>query len=114
MRAAVSKLASLQVGSARGSQPSGAPGARRAHFRKGGPWKATAFMAAAAVAVGLGSACGGDPPQIVDYAPQRNTVDVSTAAPIRITFDHDVDQASVNSRLHLVPSTQCIVRWIDG
>ena len=60
------------------------------------------------------TACGGDPPQIVDYGPQRNTIDVSTAAPIQITFDHDVDQASVNSRLHLVPATQGIVRWIDG
>ena len=71
-------------------------------------------MVAAAVAAGLLTACGGDPPQIVDYAPQRNTIDVSTAAPIRITFDHDVDQASVNSRLHLSPSTQGIVRWTDG
>ena len=37
------------------------------------------------------TACGGDPPQIVDYSPQRNSVEVSTAIPIRITFDHDVD-----------------------
>jgi len=74
-----------------------------------------AFLTTGAVlaAVGL-TACGGDPPQIVDYAPQRNTVDVSTAAPIRITFDHAVDQASVNSRLHLSPPAQGIVRWIDG
>ena len=60
------------------------------------------------------SACGGDPPQIVDYAPQRNTIDVSTAAPIRITFDHDVDQASVASRLHLAPATIGSVRWLSG
>src|SRR5436309_1063550 len=32
------------------------------------------------------SACGGDPPQIVDYSPQRNAVDVSTAAP-NVPFD---------------------------
>ena len=71
--------------------------------------------AAAAVVLGLGlTACGGDPPQIVDYAPQRNTIDVSTAAPIRITFDHDVDQASVAGRLHLAPSTIGSVRWISG
>jgi hypothetical protein len=60
------------------------------------------------------AACGGDPPQIVDYSPQRNTVDVSTAAPIRISFDHDVDQASVESRLHLAPATTGTVRWLNG
>jgi hypothetical protein len=60
------------------------------------------------------TACGGSPPQIVDYAPQRNTVDVSTAEPIRITFDHDVDQASVESRLHLNPSTTGEVEWVNG
>lgn len=59
-------------------------------------------------------ACGGDPPQIVDYSPQRNTVDVSTAVPIRITFDHDVDRDSVASRLHLNPSTTGSVRWLSG
>jgi hypothetical protein len=58
--------------------------------------------------------CGGDPPQIVDYSPQRNTVDVSTAAPIRITFDHDVDQASVESRLRLAPATTGSVHWTNG
>jgi hypothetical protein len=72
----------------------------------------------AAGAVGLSllaaTACGGDPPQIVDYSPERNTVDVSTAAPIRITFDHDVDQASVTSRLRLNPATIGSVRWLDG
>ncbi len=60
------------------------------------------------------NACGGDPPQIVDYSPQRNTIDVSTAAPIRISFDHDVDQPSVESRLHLAPATSGSVRWING
>ena len=57
------------------------------------------------------TACGGNPPQIVDYAPQRGMVDVSTAAPIKIAFDHDVDQASVESRLHLLPATTGTVRW---
>jgi Tol biopolymer transport system component len=59
-------------------------------------------------------ACGGDPPQIVDYAPQRGSIDVSTATPIKISFDHDVDRASVESRLHLVPVTPGDVRWING
>ena len=58
--------------------------------------------------------CGGSPPQIVDYSPQRNTTDVSTAAPIRIAFDHDVDQASVASRLHLSPATTGQVEWLNG
>jgi hypothetical protein len=51
------------------------------------------------------TACGGNPPQIVDYSPERGAKDVSTSAPIRITFDHDVDAQSVESRLHLVPAT---------
>jgi hypothetical protein len=90
---------------ARGREPAG----------EGGPSKASALFAAGAVVLSLGlTACGGDPPQIVDYAPQRNTIDVSTAAPIRITFDHDVDQASVASRLHLAPATIGSVTWING
>ena len=60
------------------------------------------------------SACGGSPPQIVDYSPQRNAVDVPTVAPVRITFDHEVDQASVASRLHLLPSTTGSVEWLSG
>ncbi|MEA2656819.1 MAG: Bacterial Ig-like domain, partial [Chloroflexota bacterium] len=50
------------------------------------------------------TACGGNPPQIVDYSPERGAKDVSTALPIRLTFDHDVDMQSVESRLHLVPA----------
>jgi Tol biopolymer transport system component len=56
-------------------------------------------------------ACGGSPPQIVDYSPQRGAVEVSTAAPIKIAFDHAVDQASVEGRLHLVPATDGVVHW---
>ena len=59
------------------------------------------------------TACGGNPPQIVDYSPQRGSVNVSTADPIRITFDHAVDQASVEARLHLLPATNGTVRWIS-
>jgi len=57
------------------------------------------------------TACGGNPPQIVDYSPQRNTVDVSTAAPVTITFDHDVDRSSVEGRLRLVPATDGQLNW---
>lgn len=60
------------------------------------------------------TACGGNPPQIVDYSPARGSVDVSTAAPIHLSFDHDVDRASVESRLHLVPATPGSVRWLSG
>jgi len=59
------------------------------------------------------SACGGNPPQIVDYSPARGAVDVSTAAPIRITFDHDVDQQSIESRLHLQPATSGNLVWLN-
>jgi hypothetical protein len=57
------------------------------------------------------TACAGTPPQIVDYEPQRGALTVSTAAAIKITFDHAVDQESVESRLHLVPATDGTVRW---
>jgi Bacterial Ig-like domain/WD40-like Beta Propeller Repeat len=43
----------------------------------------------------------------------RGATDVSTAAPIRITFDHDVDQQSVESRLHLQPSTSGNLVWLS-
>ena len=60
------------------------------------------------------TACGGNPPQIVDYSPQRGALNVSTAGPIMITFDHPVDQPSVEARLHLLPSTNGTVRWITS
>jgi hypothetical protein len=56
-------------------------------------------------------ACGGSPAQIVDYSPERGAQGVSTAAPIRITFDHDVDKVSVEGRLYLDPATRGSVRW---
>ncbi len=59
------------------------------------------------------AACGGNPPQIVDYSPERGAQEVSTAAPIRITFDHDVDAQSVASRLHLVPATAGKLVWVN-
>ena len=59
-------------------------------------------------------ACGGAPAQIVDYAPLRGAHEVPTVAPIQITFDHDVDQDSVTSRLHLVPATSGRVKWLSG
>jgi hypothetical protein len=65
------------------------------------------------IVLGGAFACGGAPPQIVDYSPLRGARDVSTAAPIQITFDHDVDEASVASRLHLVPETQGSITWIS-
>ena len=60
------------------------------------------------------TACAGNPPQIVDYSPERNTIDVSTAAPVIITFDHDVDRGSVETRLHLLPATDGQVTWRNG
>ena len=57
------------------------------------------------------TACGGTPAQIVDYEPQRGALAVSTAAAIRITFDHAVDQGSVESRFRLVPPAAGTVRW---
>jgi hypothetical protein len=80
-----------------------------------GPGKMRLLAVAGATAVLLPlTACGGTPPQIVDYSPQRGAVEVSTAAPIQISFDHDVDQASVESRLHLVPASAGTVQWVNG
>jgi len=59
-------------------------------------------------------ACGGSPSQIVEYSPERGARDVATTAPIQITFDHDVDQASVASRLHLVPESDGQIQWLNG
>ena len=58
------------------------------------------------------ASCGGSPPQIVDYSPERGAIDVSTAAPIHIAFDHDVDKSSVESRLSLLPATDGSVVWL--
>jgi Big-like domain-containing protein len=58
--------------------------------------------------------CGGAPPQIVDYSPLRGARDVPTSAPIEVTFDHDVDEASVASRLRLIPATQGGVQWLSA
>lgn len=71
-----------------------------------------AAIAAALFILSTISACGGSPPQIIDYSPERGTIDVSTAAPIRIAFDHDVDQSSVASRLSLLPATDGTVVWL--
>ena len=82
---------------------------------EGGPAKRWAFLAAGALtATALLTACGGDPPQIVDYSPERTAIDVSTAAPVHIIFDHDVDRSSVELRLHLLPPTTGSVRWLSG
>ena len=43
----------------------------------------------------------------------RGSVDVSTAAPIRIAFDHNVDEQSVESRLHLQPATSGSLVWLS-
>ena len=72
--------------------------------------KALASAAALLVLSAL-AACGGNPPQIVDYSPERGAVGVATAAPVRITFDHAVDKASVESRLFLLPATPGNVVW---
>jgi len=58
------------------------------------------------------AACGSSPPQIISYSPERGTIDVSTAAPIRIAFDHDVDKESVAIRLSMLPATNGTVVWL--
>jgi Tol biopolymer transport system component len=76
-------------------------------------WKLGPIVIAALVLLPI-AACGGNPPQIVDYSPERGAKDVSTATPIRITFDHDVDMPSVESRLHLLPVTSGTLVWVNA
>jgi hypothetical protein len=85
------------------------PGFRSTFFVQ----RCAAIAIGAVVLIGL-AACGGNPPQIVDYSPERGAKDVSTAAPIRVTFDHDVDVASVESRLHLEPATAGRLVWVNA
>jgi len=59
-------------------------------------------------------ACGGSPAQIVDYSPLRNAINVPTTAPVKITFDHAVNEQSVASRLHLSPAVDGTVRWLSN
>jgi Bacterial Ig-like domain len=84
------------------------PGFRSTFF----PQSCAVIAVWAVLLVGL-VACGGNPPQIVDYSPERGAKEVSTATPIRITFDHDVDKQSVESRLHLVPTTTGNLIWVS-
>ena len=75
------------------------------------PW---AVAVAAVTLLASAVACGGAPAQIVDYSPLRGARDVSTLAPVQITFDHDVNRASVESRLHLVPAVSGTIDWKNG
>ena len=72
-----------------------------------------AAIATVLLALGGLVACGGGPPQIIDYTPERGAVDISTAAPIQITFDHAVNEQSVRSRLSLLPATAGTVVWLS-
>src|SRR5713226_1794779 len=75
------------------------------------PWA----VAIALVTLLVGAvACGGAPAQIVDYSPLRGARDVATLAPVEITFDHDVNRGSVESRLRLVPAVSGSVKWKNG
>jgi hypothetical protein len=58
-------------------------------------------------------ACGGAPAQIVDYSPLRGAQNIPTTQPVKITFDHAVDQQSVSSRLHLSPDVAGSIRWLS-
>jgi len=59
------------------------------------------------------TACG-SPPQIVAISPSRGAGGVRSNAPVRIEFDRPMDQASVASRFHVLPSVRGTLRWIGG
>ena len=92
------------------------PGFRSTQLIKVGTGRMKPWAGAIALVIGLlgAVACGGAPAQIVDYSPLRSAKDVSTLAPVQITFDHDVDRASVDTRLHLVPEVSGTIKWKNG
>ena len=70
------------------------------------------FLVAVIALAGL-SACAGAPAQIVDYSPLRGAQNVPTTQPVKITFDHAVDKASVAGRLRLSPDVGGSIRWLS-
>lgn len=63
------------------------------------------------------SACGPDGPAIQEVSPAKNEANVAGDAPVRVTFNHDMDRASVASRFKIEPaiegcdSTSCPLGW---
>lgn len=80
------------------------------------PWRATCLLALLVGAVAL-AACGPDGPAIQEVSPNKNETNVAGDAPVRVTFNHDMDHASVESRWRLEPAiegcdpTSCPISW---
>ncbi|MGI8610328.1 MAG: Ig-like domain-containing protein [Candidatus Dormibacteria bacterium] len=74
----------------------------------------TAVLVAVVAAV---TACGPSGPAIQEISPAKSETNVAGDAPIRVTFSHDMDHASVESRLSIAPPIEgceqvvCPLRW---
>ena len=61
--------------------------------------------------------CGPSGPAIQAVSPSKGEANVAGDAPVKITFNHDMDRASVEARFRLSPQvagcdpTECPVRW---
>ena len=70
-----------------------------------------------AVVAALATACGPDGPAIQEVSPSKGETNVAGDAPMRITFNHDMDRQSVESRVLLAPAiagcdtSTCPLAW---
>jgi Tol biopolymer transport system component len=77
---------------------------------------ATRVLALCLLVMGL-AACGPDGPAIQEVSPGKGEGNVAGDAPIRVTFNHDMDRASVESRFRVDPTiaacdqSVCPVSW---
>jgi hypothetical protein len=68
------------------------------------------LLAAALAVLGGGPACS-NAPQVVAIAPDRQAQQVPSNRDVLIRFDHDMDRASVASRLSVTPATAGNLVW---
>jgi hypothetical protein len=73
--------------------------------------------ALAVLLVGVLAGCGPDGPAIQEVSPAKGENNVAADAPIRVVFNHDMERASVESRLSLAPALEgcdqvaCPLTW---
>jgi hypothetical protein len=82
-----------------------------------GAWGAAALAPFLLLAGSALASCSADAPAIQEVSPLKGASGVAADAPVRIVFDRSMDQASVASRLQLIPplagcdATTCPISW---